>query len=79
MYQFGGERLRHFLGSFYIACYNELTKGNTMEFNKYFNPGTIVATVILLIAVLGMIGNKLTERDNKRGYCDLPEPDKKDQ
>ena len=49
-----------------------------MEFNEYFNPGTIVATIMLLMAALGMIGNMLTERDNKRGYCDLPEPDKKD-
>ena len=37
-----------------------------MEFNEYFNPGTIVATIMLIIAILGYIGNKLTENDKKR-------------
>ena len=47
-----------------------------MEFNAYFNPGTIVASFLLIIAVLGMIGNILSHYDNKRGHCDLPEKEK---
>ena len=47
-----------------------------MEFNTYFNPGTIAASFLLIIAVLGMIGNILSHYDNKRRHCDLPEKEK---
>lgn len=36
-----------------------------MEFNEYFNPGTIFMSILLVLAVLGYIGNKLTENDKK--------------
>jgi hypothetical protein len=38
-----------------------------MEFNENINPGTIIASFLLIIALLGMIGNVLTHYDNERG------------
>ena len=32
-------------------------------FNEYFNPGTIVASALIILAVLGLIGNHLSKKD----------------
>lgn len=54
-----------------MGVYALYTYDQAYGFDATFNPAIVLLWIMVLIGIAGIIGQYLTRRDIKNGYCDL--------